>query len=88
MQVEGSPFGSPGPSQTLEIGRVFPDTEEVTGSIPVAPTIFEPLSSRGSHRLPRHDLRLGDDCRPVSDQIGDLLDRDVVDTHDRDEGAP
>ncbi len=31
--------------------------------------------------------RLGDDRRPVSDQVGDLLNRHVVVDHDRDEGV-
>ena len=38
VQVKGSPFDSVPRWQTLETGLNFPDTEEVTGSIPVRPT--------------------------------------------------
>ncbi len=32
----------------------FPDTEEVTGSIPVSPTILEPPARRGFRRIAAH----------------------------------
>ncbi len=46
-QVKGSLFDSVRWWRTLEKGLNFPDTEEVTGSNPVRPTIFEHLSRLG-----------------------------------------
>ncbi len=40
MQVKRSPFDSVRRLQTLKTALNFPDTEEVTGSNPVRPTIF------------------------------------------------
>jgi hypothetical protein len=48
VQVKGSRFDSVRWWQTLRTASEFPDTEEVTGSNPVRPTIFECMSHRGS----------------------------------------
>ena len=40
VQVDGSPFDSVRRWQTPETALEFPDTEEVTGSNPVRPTII------------------------------------------------
>jgi hypothetical protein len=56
-QVNGSTFDSVRRCQTPKAARNFPDTEEVTGSNPVRPTIFrmyvspgEPTDHRGQGR--------------------------------------
>ncbi len=46
MQVKGSPFDSVRLLQTPGTALDFPDTEEVTGSMPVRPTVFFEILSR------------------------------------------